>query len=97
MSAGLEEQSAHAPHFALLFHKDFKILIDDGDGQQDSGARADGAEEVRHYRQPTDAQAAEGSGGGDVPASQSGQIRIKLHIKLTAPQESEVSLVWRRH
>lgn len=93
MSADLEEQGTHAAHFALFFHKDFKILIDDGDGQQDSGARADGAEEVRHYRQTTDAQAAEGSGGGDIPASQNRQIGINLHIKPTAPQPSELSLL----
>lgn len=93
MSADLEEQGAHAAHFALFFHKDFKILIDDGDSQQDSGARADGAEEVRHYRQTTDAQAAEGSGGGDVPTSQSRRVGINPHIQLTAPQQSELSLV----
>lgn len=93
MSADLEEQGAHAAHFALFFHKDFKILIDDGDGQQDSGARADGAEEVRHYRQTTDAQAAEGSGSGDIPASQNRQIGINLHTKPTAPQLSELNLL----
>lgn len=97
MSADLEEQGAHAAHFALFFHKDFKILIDDGDSQQDSGARADGAEEVRHYWQTTDAQAAKGSSGGDIPTSHDGQIGINHLIKLPTPQQLDLSLVWLRH
>lgn len=90
MPAHLEEQGAHAAHFALFFHKDFKILVDDSDGQQDSGAGADGAEEVGHYRQPSDAQAAEGSGGGDVPESRNRQIGISLQRNLKGPQQPGV-------
>lgn len=45
----LEEQGPHAAYFALFFYKDLKVLIDDGDGQQDTGAGADGSEEVSHY------------------------------------------------
>lgn len=76
MPANLEEQGAHAAHFALFFHKDFKILVDDSDSQQDSGAGADGAEEVGHYRQPSDAQASEGSGGGDIPKPGTGRLEL---------------------
>lgn len=47
--AFLEEQGPHAAYFALFFHKDLKVLIDDGDGQQDTGARANGSEKVSHY------------------------------------------------
>lgn len=93
MAADLEEQGAHAAHFALFFHKDFKILIDDGDGQQDSSAGADGAEEVRHYRQTPDAQAAEGSGGGDIPRTQNRRIGMSVCISLTVPQLPELVLV----
>lgn len=32
----LEEQSTHAADFALFLYKDLKVLVDDGDGQQDS-------------------------------------------------------------
>lgn len=45
----LEEQGPHAADFALFFHKDLKVLIDDGDGQQDTSAGADGSQKVRHY------------------------------------------------
>lgn len=45
----LEEQGPHAANFTLFFHKDLKVLVDDGDGQQDTGARANGSEEVSHY------------------------------------------------
>jgi len=46
LAAILKEERAHAAHFALLFHKDFKVLINDGDGEEDTGATADGAEEI---------------------------------------------------
>lgn len=32
----LEEQGSHAAHFTLLLDKDLKVLVDDGDGQQDT-------------------------------------------------------------
>lgn len=53
MLAFLEEQGSHATHFTLLFDKYLKVLVDDGDSQQDTGPRADGSEEVSHYRQTT--------------------------------------------
>lgn len=49
MVAFLEEQGPHAAYFALFFNKDLKVLIDDGDSQQDTGARANGSEEVSHH------------------------------------------------
>lgn len=67
-AASLEEQRSHAAHLALLLHKDLKVLVDDGDGQQDPRPRADGAQEVGHDRQAADAQAAERCRRGDVPA-----------------------------
>lgn len=33
MLAFLEEQGPHAAYFALFFHKDLKVLVDDRDGQ----------------------------------------------------------------
>ena len=36
---GLEEQAAH---FLLFFDKDFKVLVDDGHSQQDTGTTANG-------------------------------------------------------
>lgn len=64
----LEQQRCHAAHFALLLYKDFKVLVDDGHGQEDSGTGTDSTQEVGHYRQPSYTEAAEGSGCGDVPA-----------------------------
>lgn len=66
----LEQQRRHAAHFALLLYKDFKVLVDDGHGQEDSRTRTNGAQEVSHYGEPSYTQATEGSGCGDVPAKQ---------------------------
>ena len=49
MLAFPEEQGPHAAYFTLFFDKDLKVLIDDGDSQQDTSARADGSEEVGHH------------------------------------------------
>lgn len=68
----LEQQRCHAAHFALLFYKDFKVLVDDGHGQEDSGTRTNGTQEVSHYGQPSYTEATEGSGCGDVPAKRAG-------------------------
>lgn len=65
----LEEQSSHAAHFALLLHKDFKVLVDDGHSQEDSRTRTNGTQEVSHDRQPSYAEATKGSSCGDVPAN----------------------------
>lgn len=64
----LEQQRCHAAHFALLLYKDFKVLVDDGHGQEDSGTRTNRTQEVRHYGQPSYTETTEGSGCGDVPA-----------------------------
>lgn len=55
----LEEQCTHAAHLGLLLDEDLEVLVDDGDGQQDARARADGAQEVRQHGQRADTQAAE--------------------------------------
>lgn len=47
---GLEEQGSHAAHFTLLLDKYLKVLVNDGDGQQDTRARANSTQEVRHDR-----------------------------------------------
>jgi len=57
----LEEQRAHAAHFTLLLDEDLEVLIDDGDGEQDSRARPDGTHEVSQHRQGADAKTAERS------------------------------------
>lgn len=63
----LKQQRCHAAHFALLLYEDFKVLVDDGHGQEDSGTRTDRTQEVSHYGQPSYTEAPEGSGCGDVP------------------------------
>lgn len=65
----LEEQCSHAAHFALLLHKDFEVLVDDCDSQEDSCTRTDGTQEVSHDRQPSYTEATKGSSCGDVPAN----------------------------
>lgn len=63
----LEQKRAHAAHLRLFLDEDLKVLVDDGDGQQDTRAGADGAEEVRQHREGADAKPSERSGRGDVP------------------------------
>lgn len=69
----LEKQSTHPAYFSLFFNKYFKILIYNGDCEQNSSAGADGPEEVGQHRQGANAQAAERSCGGDVPRRQNSQ------------------------
>lgn len=45
----LKEVSPQTAYFTLLFDKNFKVLINDGDSQEDSRARANRAEEVSHH------------------------------------------------
>lgn len=49
----LEEQCSHAAHFALLLHKDLKVLVDNGHSQEDSCTRTNGTQEIGHDRQPS--------------------------------------------
>ena len=62
----LEEERAHAAHLALLLDKDLKVLVDDGDGQEDSSAGADGPHEIGDDGQGADAETAESSRCRDV-------------------------------
>lgn len=62
----LKEQRAHASHLVLLLHEDLEVLVDDGHGQQDTGAGTDGAHEVGQDRECSDAEATEGRGRRDV-------------------------------
>lgn len=55
----LKEERAHATHFTLLLDKDLKVLVNDGDGQQDTRAGTDGAHKIGNDRQSTDAQSTE--------------------------------------
>lgn len=53
----LKEERAHATHLALFLDKDLKVLINDGDGQEDTRAGTDGAHKVGNDRQSTDTEA----------------------------------------
>jgi hypothetical protein len=55
----LKEERAHRSHFALLFDEDFEVLVDDCDGQQDSGAGSDRSHEIRQNGERSDAKSAE--------------------------------------
>lgn len=79
----LEEQRSHAAHFALLLHKDFKVLVDDGHSQEDSRTRTNGAQEVSHDRQPAYTEATKGSSCGDVPADSKAIINTLIFKKTT--------------
>lgn len=73
----LEEQCSHAAHFALLLHKDFKVLVDDGHSQEDSCPRTNGPQEVSHDGQPSYAEATEGSSCGDVSVNNKSSVNTK--------------------
>lgn len=64
---GSEEQGPHAADLALLLHEDLKVLVDDGDREQDPSSRPNGAQEVSQDREGPDAQPTEGRSCGDVP------------------------------
>ena len=56
---GLEEQRAHSAHLTLLLDKYLEVLIDDGDGEENSRSRPDSAHEVGQDGQSPDAETAE--------------------------------------
>lgn len=80
----LEQQRAHAAHLRLLLDEDLEVLVDDGDGEQDTRARADGAEEVGEDRQGSDAEASEGSRSWDVSVElvDHGVVSVAAHHHL---------------
>lgn len=64
---GSEQKGPHAADLALLFYKDFKVLVDDCDREQDPSSRPDGTQEVSQDREGSNTQPPEGSSSGDVP------------------------------
>ena len=62
----LKEECVESSHFILLLDQDFKVLIDNGDSQENASAAANRAQEVSEHRQGADAQASEGGGRRDV-------------------------------
>ena len=82
--AVLEQEGSHASHFALLFDEYLKVLVDDGDGEEDTGAGADGSHEVGADGEGADAEAAEGRRRGDVPVQlvDHGHLSVAAHHHL---------------
>lgn len=68
--SSLEQQCAHSANFSLFFHEDLEVLIDNCDGQQDTGSGADCSNEISHDGEGTDAETAEGSCCWDVSAQE---------------------------
>lgn len=75
----LEEQSTHTANFTLFFYEDLKVLVDDGNGQQDSCSWANSTQEISHDREATYTQSSESCSCGDVPTTQQ-QIKESHHI-----------------
>jgi hypothetical protein len=42
----LEEQDSQAAHLGLLLDEDLEVLVDDGNSQQDTGARSNSPHEI---------------------------------------------------
>mmetsp|Transcript_37510 Transcript_37510/g.95930 ORF Transcript_37510/g.95930 Transcript_37510/m.95930 type:complete len:343 (+) Transcript_37510:258-1286(+) len=68
----------------LLFLVGLEVLVDDGDGHQDAGARANGAKEVSHNGQSANAHAAKRCGCGDVAVE---LLLQGLGVVTMAPEE----------
>lgn len=65
---GSEEKGSHAAHLTLLLDKDLKVLVDDGDREQDPGSRPNSTQEISQDGEGSNAQPPEGCSCGDVPA-----------------------------
>lgn len=63
----LEEKGPHTAHFTLLLYKDLKVLVDDGNSQQDTRSRPYSTKEICHDRQATNTEPTKGSCCGNVP------------------------------
>ena len=72
----LEEQRAHASHLALFFDEYLEVLIDDGDGEEDSGSGPDDTHEVGQNGQGADTETAERSRRRNV-AEEMKDMRVK--------------------
>lgn len=63
---GSEQKGPHAANLTLLLYKDFKVLVDDCDREEDPSSRSDGTQEVSQDREGPNTQPSEGSSSGDV-------------------------------
>ncbi len=63
----LKEQGVQSTDLVLLLDQNLKVLVDDSDGQENTSAAADRAQEVSQHRQSANAQTSEGGRRGDVP------------------------------
>lgn len=50
----------------MLLDEDLEVLVDDGNGEEDSGSGSDGSHEVGGNGEGSNAESSEGSGGRDV-------------------------------
>ena len=72
----------------LFSDEDLKVLVDDGHGEEDSGAGANGAHEVGDDREGTDAETSEGGGCRNVAVElvDHGGLAMAAHHHLLIPQ-----------
>ena len=80
----LEEERTHASHFALFFDEDLKVLVNDCDGEQDTGSGSDCTHEIGENGKGTDAEASEGRGRWNVPVQlvDHGGLAVTTHNHL---------------
>jgi len=62
----LEEETVATTLFGLFLGEGLEGGVDGGDGEEDTGTRADGTHKVSSDGESTDAETTEGGGGGDV-------------------------------
>lgn len=72
---GLEKKSSHTANFTLFLYKNFKVLINDGDSEQNSSSRANRPKEVCQHREGTNTEPTKGSSCRDVPVKH--EMRIE--------------------
>lgn len=77
---GLEKKSSHTANFTLFFYKNFKVLINDSDSEQDSSSRPNCPKEVCQHREGANTETTKCSSCRDVPVKQGGNRKGTLRV-----------------
>ena len=80
----LEEKSTHTSHLTLFLYEDFKVLVNDCDGQQNTSSGSNRSHEVGSDGECSDTEATEGGSGGNVTVElvNHGSLSVTTHHHL---------------
>lgn len=71
----------------LLLDKDLKVLVDDGDGQQDTSSAANSSEQIGRNRESTNTETSKGGGSGD------DTLQFFVHASLTMASHNQLLIL----